>query len=250
MLPAFLLGVGLLIGLILLGRWARDAEPADLWRAVRMVAGVLLGVGILLLIVTGRLGWALAALLGYLPWLNRLAQLMSLRRGLGGLFGGGPRGFGNAGAGRTSQVETAWLALSLDLESGEMTGTVRAGPFAGRSLDSLSRQEIGALARALTEDADSRRLLATWLTRNRPDWADDVGSEAGSGEGEGAAADGPMSRAEALDILGLDDGASDDAIRAAHRRLIAQVHPDKGGSAWLAAKLNQAREVLLGTGRG
>ena len=55
-----------------------------------------------------------------------------------------------------------------------------------------------------------------------------------------------MSRAEALKVLGLDEGAMEDDIRAAHRRLILQNHPDKGGSSYLAAKINEARRVLLG----
>jgi curved DNA-binding protein CbpA len=54
-----------------------------------------------------------------------------------------------------------------------------------------------------------------------------------------------MTRAEALKVLGLQEGASNDEIRAAHRKLIAQNHPDKGGSDYLASKVNEAKDTLL-----
>ena len=56
-----------------------------------------------------------------------------------------------------------------------------------------------------------------------------------------------MSRAEALRVLDLDEGATNDNIQAAHKRLMLKNHPDRGGSNYLAAKINEARDVLLGT---
>ena len=55
-----------------------------------------------------------------------------------------------------------------------------------------------------------------------------------------------MSRSEALKVLGLPEGASEEDIRAAHRKLIISNHPDKGGSDYLASKINEAKDVLLG----
>ena len=82
-----------------------------------------------------------------------------------------------------------------------------------------------------------------------PPWLRTFGST-GPGPGQGRGSSGPprsgaMSRAEALTVLGLEEGASDEEIRAAHRRLIQQTHPDKGGTNYLAAKINEAKDVLL-----
>jgi hypothetical protein len=74
----------------------------------------------------------------------------------------------------------------------------------------------------------------------------------GAGPGGTAGASPPrsqgsaMSRAEAYEVLGLKSGASPDEVHAAHRRLMRLAHPDTGGSDWLASRVNQARDVLLG----
>jgi hypothetical protein len=82
-----------------------------------------------------------------------------------------------------------------------------------------------------------------------PPWLRTYGPS-GPGPGQGRSSSGPpragaMSRAEALTVLGLKEGASDEEIRAAHRRLILQTHPDKGGTNYLAAKINEAKDVLM-----
>ncbi len=68
---------------------------------------------------------------------------------------------------------------------------------------------------------------------------------AGSAQGRGGGHHENLSRQEALEVLGLEEGASEKEISEAYRRLMAQVHPDKGGSDWMAAKLNAARRTLL-----
>lgn len=142
--------------------------------------------------------------------------------------------------GKTSAVETDWLSMSLEHDSGVMDGTVKQGAFAGRKLSELDADSLRRLFAELErENPNSARLLEAWVARMRPDVTLDSGADA-------AAPSQPMSRAEALEVLGLEEGASDDEIRAAHLRLMKQVHPDRGGSDYLAAKLNEARRTLLG----
>jgi hypothetical protein len=145
--------------------------------------------------------------------------------------------------GQRSQVRSAWL--EMDHDSGGMTGTVRAGPFAGRDLDDLGAAELSALMRdCLAQDPDGARLLEAYLDRRAPGWREDAQSHGHAGQG-GAAGPGAMSQKEAYEILGLQPGAGAEAIREAHRSLMKRIHPDAGGSAGLAARVNQAKDVLL-----
>ena len=82
------------------------------------------------------------------------------------------------------------------------------------------------------------------------DWRDAAKGNTDSGSSESArgtsSGNGPMTRMEALEILGLGPDAKEADIKAAHRRLMKTAHPDRGGSDYLAAKINQAKDLLLG----
>jgi len=148
---------------------------------------------------------------------------------------------------RSSEVETEYIRMRLDHDSGTMSGLVRRGPFQGRRLDELTRSELLALWRQCrVEDEPGANLLEAYLDRLMPEWraeAQRTGS-AGGGKAGPRSADA-MTRAEAYEVLGLSWGAGESEIREAHRRLMLKLHPDHGGSTYLAAKLNRAREVLL-----
>lgn len=145
--------------------------------------------------------------------------------------------------GETSEVETDYMRMTLDHDSGTMSGTVRRGPFQGRRLDELGRPELISLWRECrAEDGQGASLLEAYLDRLIPGWREDA---ARSASGAAARPADAMTREEAYAVLGLAPGAGAAEIREAHRRLMMKLHPDQGGSDYLAAKLNRAREVLM-----
>ena len=138
-------------------------------------------------------------------------------------------------------VRTAWLEMALDHDTGEMRGVVLAGRHKGAALESLSiEQLLDLLAEA---DDETRALLLPYLDRRDPGWREHAQGDAAAGRP--AASSGKMSEQEAYQILGLEAGASADDIGRAHRTLMKKFHPDQGGSTYLAARINEAKEILL-----
>jgi hypothetical protein len=143
--------------------------------------------------------------------------------------------------GQASKVKAPFIEMELDHDTGAMRGTILAGRHRGASLDSL---ETSTLLGLLPEfDADSRALLAAYLDRREPGWRDDAQEGAAAGTGPGRSS--KMTEEEAYQILGLAPGASEQDISRAHRSLMKKLHPDQGGSTYLAAQINEAKEVLL-----
>ena len=115
------------------------------------------------------------------------------------------------------------------------------GAISYAALDALSDLELQELHRECAADADSLRVLEAYLDRRLgTDWR----STQQQPPPRGPRTD--MTHDEALAVLGLAEGATPDEIRAAHRRLIQRMHPDVGGTADLAARINRAKDVLLG----
>lgn len=165
----------------------------------------------------------------------------------------GPIDFGSgfSSPNNTSAVSSHFLDMELDHETGQVSGKARIGHFAGRDLSDLSAEECWALYDEIDGDPDSLALYESWLNANRDGWRDHFETEFGMNpsEGERASDAGPTSAVsgvdEAYQILGLEPGAAPPAIKSAHRKLMKSVHPDAGGSAFLAAKINQAKDLLL-----
>ncbi len=223
-----ILGLVLLIGLSLLVRWFLRANPKRLAKGVRWTALLLGGLGALYLLVMGRFGLAMM-LLGILATV--FTRLRSVFHQLKAAVGPTP--------GQSSAVETELLRMTLDHDSGDMDGEVLNGEFAGRRLSDLSLSELLALLREC-RDAESATVLEAYLDRCHADtWRAAEAGEAGF-------ADQAMTREQAYQILGLNSGAGEQEVRQAHRRLMLKNHPDRGGSTYIAAKINQAKEVLLG----
>jgi hypothetical protein len=234
----FGLGVLALVLALWLLRLFVQADPARLAQgATRLVIAVGATAAVLVLLVlllSGRVGLGLGELMGLAP-LAPAAWALWRRR----------RAAAPPPPGQSSEVETDYVRMRLDHDTGTMSGTVRRGAFHGRRLDELDRAELLSLWRECrAEDEQGASLLEAYLDRLMPDWRqkagqrDDTGSSARSADA--------MTREEAYEVLGLSPGAGEAEIREAHRRLMMKLHPDLGGSTYLAAKLNRAREVLLG----
>lgn len=228
--------------------WLRTQPPQYRKGALIKLLVVLAIGGAIFLAATGRLYVLMGLLAAMVPFIRRFLPGLLLGR-LGGALGKkmGQRSGGSASAGQQSRVNTEVLEMTLDHDSGEMGGRVLTGPMSGRDLSDLGEQEFLELLRYCRQkDADSARVLETYLDRRFGDsWrADDVGEEQEDAQA-GSQSSGPMSEREALEVLGLESGASRDDIVQAHRRLMQKLHPDRGGSTYLAARINEAKKVLL-----
>lgn len=146
--------------------------------------------------------------------------------------------------GKRSTVRTAALEMELDHDSGGLEGVALAGRFEGRELSQLSLEELLELGGALSADGESMQLLEAYLDSRFPVWREHVDADMGNRQ-RSAPASGPMTKQEAYEILGLEAGASAAEVRKAHRRLMQRLHPDLGGTSFLAARINEAKEVLL-----
>lgn len=241
----FFLGVVFLGGLVLFGRWFAAAQPRHILRAAKIAGLIVILAGIAFLALSGRLAWALAAIPAAAMWVLRFYSVAQIMRRVWVSTRNWTRMTGGAPSGRTSAVETAMLRMTLDHDSGEMAGLVLKGEFEGRELFTLDDGDMDhLLAECRLGDAESAQVLEAYLDRMRPGWR--ASDSAGSGQKAGTAfTEGAMDEAEALRILGLEAGAGAAAVKAAHRRLMAALHPDHGGSTYLAAKINQAKDVLL-----
>src|SRR5215468_9594217 len=226
-------GLAILGGLLLLVYLFVNADPARLARGLK-VSGIVIAVAaVATLAVSGRLAALLMPLAMLMPLLIRVRHVLDRYRPPAG--------------GQNSTVATAFLRMTLDHDSGRMEGTVLRGRFAGMRFDELGPGDLLALLRECrAEDEEGARLLEAYLDRVRPDWRDELAGERSGSSGAGArATSGEMSVDEAYAILGLSPGADAEAIKEAHRRLMVKLHPDHGGSDYLATKINRARDVLL-----
>jgi hypothetical protein len=229
---------------------------AGLWAVGRYTGGDPARIAALLQTYWKRVaGAGLLAIAGFLAIRGNWMPLMILGPiGLGllkiGPWAGGP--FAQTGAptpGQVSRVRTRFLDMALDHDTGRMSGTVRDGSLAGFDLDALDEPALGVLAAEAASDPDSARLLEAYLHRRFPGRRENVHEDAAAGQ-RGAGGAQPMSHEEAEQILGVEPGAGPEAVRAAHRALMKRLHPDQGGSTWLAAKVNAAKEILLQRHRG
>lgn len=244
MFPYLLLGLALLAGFLLFGRWFVQTDPKTLLKFLKWVLVIsVLGIS-LFFVLTGRMALAIAALPALFLWFFRLRRAARTAKAFHRMAQGA--GYGGGNRAQTSEIRTRFLQMSLSHETGDMWGEVLEGPFTGKSLSDLSFDQLCDLLMSCQQtDPQSAQVLMSYLDREHPGWRDTTDHQEHTNSNS-SNSDG-MTRQEALKILGLEDGANDQSIRDAHHRLIALLHPDKGGSTYLAAKINQAKDFLLGS---
>jgi len=234
-------------------QWKIGKSPAQIQKATSLwMIYFIIGIFIMLAL-SGRLHWlfvllasvagalfpllkrGLPLLIRYLPFLARLYQQTRTTKSAQG-----------PSQGQQSKVETAYVRMTLDHDSGDINGEVLQGPLRGKQLGDLSLQQILTLmTECQLNDIEAIPLLEAYLDRKHgSDWRNQ-NDEQESAQHE-QAINGQMLEQEAYEILGLQPGASEQDIIEAHRRLMQKLHPDRGGSTYLAVKINQAKEVLLG----
>jgi hypothetical protein len=240
-MPTLIAGAVAVVLLYSLLQMLRAANPAVLARAIKIGGGVVslavaaftglrgeLAVAIPLGIFgAGLLGWSPFGASGFGP--------------IGGMFGAARA---RRSPGQTSRVRSRFLDMSLDHDSGELNGVIVTGPYAGRSLGEFDLSQLMAMASGF--DAESVSLLESYLDRRFPAWRQNTQGNAAGGQSR-AAASGKMTDEEAYQILGLQPGAGRSDISRAHRGLMKKLHPDQGGSTYLAARVNEAKDTLLRT---
>lgn len=228
-MPYLVLGLAVLVGLYFVVRGLRGTNPRNLQRAIAIVVGLIAAIVLIFFAVSGRMGafgWGVLLLPALLRW-RAISQAMRNMRG--------------PTPGRNSDIETPYLRMTLEHDSGVLRGTVLQGKFEGRNLEELTLDDlVELLHECRVNDPQSATVLETYLDRvHGAEWH-------GAGEkSDNRGAGGAMTRDQAYEVLGLQPGATEEEIRDAHRKLLMANHPDKGGSTYLAAQINQAKDVLL-----
>jgi hypothetical protein len=231
-MSSLLLGVVVLVLLLVASKYLTQVNARTLVPVVKAAGGIGALAAAGFLATRGLIGMALPlglaglSLLGWLPF------------GPAGLFQRSQKSPGQA-----SRVRSAFIEMELDHDTGAMRGRILAGQYEGADLDML---DLATLTGFLPNiDEESRALLMAYLDRRESSWRDHVQGGSAAGSGSSSLSSGKMTEEEAYQILGLQPGANADEVGRAHRSLMKKLHPDQGGSTYLAARVNEAKDVLL-----
>lgn len=225
-IPLLILFLLLIAGLVAYG-FSR-ASPASIARTFRLAGPMIIGLVGVAMTFLGRAalgGMLVSAALGW--WGRNQYKRKS-----------------TPAPGKRSSVRSSMLEMELDHDTGELEGVVLAGRHEGKRLLELSLDELLELHRDFAGDGESLQLLETYLDGRFATWRERLDPDHGAWQGS-AARSGGMTKQEAYEILGLEEGAPAAKIREAYRHLMQRVHPDVGGSSFLSARINEAKDVLL-----
>ncbi|NOY72647.1 MAG: DnaJ domain-containing protein [Gammaproteobacteria bacterium] len=241
-----------LIILVFIVQWFTHTPAKTISRTIKRAGLIIAGLLLIVLVLTGKLPWLFALLGGALPFFQRIAALL---RGYQ-MFKSIRSQFSGAGTGRNpqasdndspcSQIETRFLKMSLNHDTGNLEGLILDGVHAGIKLSELKQNQLISLLKIYRiEDPESATLLESFVDRHfGAEWRSQQEDEDTHGVNS-SASEGKMTHEEACQILGIAKNADQNAIKTAHRKLMQKFHPDRGGSTYLAAKINKAKDVLL-----
>jgi len=140
-------------------------------------------------------------------------------------------------------MQSQFVKLQIDMLTGEIQGVVLQGKFKGNELQQMSLEQLQELLdECAQQDMESAALVTAYLDRKHADWSADRGT------GSSTASDMPdsdMNEQQARDILGVSKKAAKEEIIRAHKVLMQKLHPDRGGSDYLAKQINRAKDTLL-----
>ena len=246
MIVRLLLAILIIVALYLFLHWFRNKAPHQISQVLKKTA-LYVSIGLVLfLAVTGRLHWLFALLVSLLPFVKRLIPLLRYVP----LIGHGYQRYRahrtatrGPTPGQSSRVQSRFIRMTLDHDSGRIDGIIIEGPLNNQRLSQLTLEQLlECWQRWQQQDQESARLLEAFLDQSvGPQWREQVNNSYQPPPRD----DAVMSPDEALAILGLEPPASREDIIQAHRQLISRLHPDRGGSTYLASRVNQARDLLL-----
>ena len=231
--------IGSLSGLGLLLYFFISTPAARLKRIVFWSAGIVsVGIFIFLLYrLSGSFLWS---------WVVFLIPLILRWRGLIQQIRRAAKTASGPAKGQVSSVNTEFLEMNLNHDTGEMSGLVKKGEKKGYSIETLNLNQLLELIEESKSDAASIQLLERFLDKYFDEnWRETYQSSSDRYENNNDYSSDSISRAQALKILGLVEPVTDEQIKEAHRRLILANHPDRGGSTFLATQINKAKDVLL-----
>lgn len=249
MIFRFLLVFVAVVLVVILVHRIRHTSAEDLKSLLKRMALWAGVIAVVLLVVTGRLHWLFALVASALPFLSRLLGLLRYVPILSQLV----TSVQNARAATTtssassserqSQVRSQYFDMTLDHDSGAMDGEILRGDYQGRVLSGLTEVELKSLLQELSQaDQESRALFGAYLKRHHPD----IWTQAEQQQTDNVDTDKDnIDIEQAAEILGISRDSSEQGIINAHRRLMQVIHPDRGGSSYLATKINIARDTML-----
>ena len=238
--------VVILCSLYWLAKWFIRTPPKQVAKRVKQSTLIVVAALLMVMALTGKLHWLFGLLAGLMPFAQRLLALLrgyQMFKNMAGQFQKK-----STTAPPQSTITTALLKMTLDHDSGELSGIVLDGQFRGQQLNDMPLDTLTTLlADCRVQDEESTTLLETYLDRRFGEqWREQFEQPPGSQSTHQYQSDsGNMTVNEAYEVLGLSANASAEDIKTAHKRLIQKLHPDRGGSAYLATKINKAKEILM-----